>query len=340
MTYRFAEEEGSFLAGVAAAVTTETGIVGFVGGMQAVGAVDVFQAGFEAGVASADPSADVIAINISTHVWDAFVDPQGGYDAAMVLFDRGADVVFHAAGDSGYGVFTAARIRSTDTGIKHWAIGVDSDQYHDTPAVDRPYVLTSALKAVDLAVTTAVDDFMAGQFSPTGRVFTLQDDGVGLGTSGGDLSSVDAQIARIEADIASGTIDVPENPFVAPLPPPGFVADATAAVVVDASGTCSHSIDPPAVEPSANVAITFENRSSGPAGVSASFTFDDGGNAGGAPSDRCASIPSTIRCCTSACSKTPECRRCGAGRRAPSRSLSERSTFPSSPSSRGSGPPA
>ncbi|MEL7209924.1 MAG: BMP family ABC transporter substrate-binding protein, partial [Actinomycetota bacterium] len=104
----FAEEQGSFLVGAAAALTTETGQVGFVGGVNTE-LIQKFQAGFEAGVAEIDPSITVdVQYLTEPPNFDGFTDPALGKEAAASMYADGADVVYHAAGGSGAGVFEAA----------------------------------------------------------------------------------------------------------------------------------------------------------------------------------------------------------------------------------------
>jgi basic membrane protein A len=144
------------------------------------------------------------------------------------MYSDGADVVFHAAGGSGVGVFEAARELS-GSGRQLWAIGVDTDQFETvrtlTGVVDaegwRAHILTSVLKRMDVAVYTVVAEFAHGEFRPGPRIFDLATDGVGLSTSGGYLAEIQPKIDEFKAKIIAGTIDVP-------CVPPDKVAEARA----------------------------------------------------------------------------------------------------------------
>ncbi|MBA2388716.1 MAG: BMP family ABC transporter substrate-binding protein, partial [Geodermatophilaceae bacterium] len=120
----FAEEQGSFLAGVAAALKTETDRIGFVGGVE-IGLIQKFEAGYVAGAEAVNPDITVDVQYISpAGDFSGFGDPARGKIVAQGMYDGGADIVYHAAGGSGGGVFEAAAESEA------LAIGVDSDQYN------------------------------------------------------------------------------------------------------------------------------------------------------------------------------------------------------------------
>ncbi|MBI3552644.1 MAG: BMP family ABC transporter substrate-binding protein [Elusimicrobia bacterium] len=149
---KFREQESSFLGGVIAALTSKTKKVGFVGGMD-VPLIHKFDAGFNAGAKWADPKVKVL-VSYAGVTPEAFKDPAKGKEIALSQFDQGADVIYHASGSTGLGVFEAAR-------EKHGlAMGVDSDQYKDAPG----FVLTSITKNVDNAVYDVIKRQQAGQF--------------------------------------------------------------------------------------------------------------------------------------------------------------------------------
>ena len=162
----FTEEQGSFLAGYAAALASKTGKVGFVGGKK-IPLIEKFEAGFEAGAKTAKPSITVLPAKY-TESWD---DTAIGKAMAESLFSGGADVVYHAAGRCGLGVIAAAR--ESDGKL---AIGVDSDQ--DDEAKGK--VLTSMVKHVDAAVFQTIKDVQDGKFTAGTKVYDLKADGVGL----------------------------------------------------------------------------------------------------------------------------------------------------------------
>jgi basic membrane protein A len=213
----FDNEQGAFLAGVAAAKTTETGVVGFVGGDQ--GAVGDFQAGFEAGVHWVDPDVEVLA----TYIVQQFVQETGGLpifafgrpdlgaDRATALYERGADVVFHAAGESGQGIFPAAAESSTML-RKLWAIGVDNDQSFQVAEIERPHVLTSLIKRGDAAAERLVELLLRDEPADGVVRVGLADGVFRLSTQGGWLTDDTlATLERAESAIVEGRLVVPSR---------------------------------------------------------------------------------------------------------------------------------
>jgi basic membrane protein A len=208
----FAEHEGSFLAGAAAAMKSETDRVGFIGGVD-IDLIKKFQAGFEAGAKHVNPNIEVDVKYISQPPdFSGFADPAKGKEIALGMYNTGADVIYHAAGGSGAGLFEAAKEVSERTGDKVWAIGVDSDQYQTAPEEVRDYILTSMLKRVDVAVYSTIEDFVNGDFTGGYRSFGLADDGVGYSTSGGHIDDIVPQLEELEAQIIRGEITVPDKP--------------------------------------------------------------------------------------------------------------------------------
>ena len=210
----FAEEQGSFLVGVAAALNSQTGTVGFIGGVGGFGLIEKFQAGFEAGAKAVNPDITIIPQYITMAPdFDGFFAADRAKEIALAMYDQGADVVYHAAGGSGAGLFEAAKERSESSGSKVWAIGVDSDQYFTSSEEVRDYILTSMLKRVDVAVYEITKAQLDGMFAAGNTVYDLSVDGVGYSTSG-DFLTAD-QIATIEdykAQIIAGDITVPTAP--------------------------------------------------------------------------------------------------------------------------------
>jgi basic membrane protein A len=201
----FAEHEGSFLVGAAAALKSEAGNIGFVGGVE-VDLIHKFQAGYEAGAKAAKPDIE-IQVKYLTQPPDfsGFGDPAKGKTAAEGMFDAGADVVYHAAGGSGGGVFTAAK----DAG--KLAIGVDSDQYNSADPAVRDVILTSMLKKVDVAVYDFIKSVVEGNFKAGPTVYDLEKDGVGYSTSGGKVDDIKDQLEEFKTKIIAGEITVPEK---------------------------------------------------------------------------------------------------------------------------------
>jgi basic membrane protein A len=201
----FAEEQGSYLVGVAAALKSKKGTVGFIGGCQ-VDLIKKFEAGFIAGAKATKPDIKVLSNYLSTpaEACKGFNDPAGGKTAASGMYDQGADIVYAAAGGSGSGVFEAAK------GKNALAIGVDSDQYNTvTDASLKPVIMTSMLKRVDNAVFNFVKDYAAGNFKAGATVFDLKADGVGYATSGGQVDDIKDKLDAAKADIVSGKVTVP-----------------------------------------------------------------------------------------------------------------------------------
>jgi len=210
----FAEEQGSFLVGVAAALTTQTNKVGFIGGVSGFGLIEKFQAGFEAGVHAVDPAIEVQSQYITEFPdFDGFISPDRGKEIAAAMYDGGADIVYAAAGSSGGGMFQAAQDYRDAMGTTVWGIGVDSDQYNTVDTAVQDTVLTSMLKRVDVAVYQATKAVLDGTFTSGQTTYDLAVDGVGYSTTGGFLSAdTIAQIENFKAQIIDGTIVVPTVP--------------------------------------------------------------------------------------------------------------------------------
>ncbi|NRQ32270.1 BMP family ABC transporter substrate-binding protein [Nonomuraea sp. NN258] len=203
----FAEEQGSYLAGVAAATKAKSGHVGFVGGVEN-DLIKKFQAGFEAGVKSvkADAKIDVKYLTPDGD-FSGFKAPDKGKVAAEKMFQDGAEIVYHASGDSGLGVFQAAAA----AGKK--AIGVDSDQRQTVKETDlQSVIMTSMLKRVDVGVFEFIKAFQGGAKGGSNVVYDLKVDGVGLSTTGGEIDDIKDKIDAAKKDIVDGKITVPSKP--------------------------------------------------------------------------------------------------------------------------------
>ena len=207
----FAEQEGSYLVGAAAALKSKTGHVGFIGGVE-IDLIKKFEAGFTAGAKAVKPGIKVDVKYITQPPdFGGFNDPAKGKEIAKGMYDAGADVVYAAAGGSGNGVFAAAKTASggkTGAGQK-WAIGVDSDQYNLVDKSLQPYILTSMLKRVDVAVFEAIKAYASGDKAGGVKVFDLKADGVGYSTSGGFVDDIKDKLDGYKAKIISGDIKVP-----------------------------------------------------------------------------------------------------------------------------------
>jgi basic membrane protein A len=200
---RFREEEGSFIVGAIAAMTSHSGVVGFVGGMK-IPLIRKFEAGYIAGVHHVCPDCRVLSAYAGTDA-AAFSDPTTGRELADAQFGEGADVIFHASGKTGLGVIGAASER------RKWVIGVDADQYDDAPCC----VLTSMVKGVDVAVLGAARDVVEGHFHGGIRELGLAEGGVGFVSDEQNLDRLPPETvgrARdLEAQIVAGEIEVPSQ---------------------------------------------------------------------------------------------------------------------------------
>jgi basic membrane protein A and related proteins len=203
----FAEEQGSFLVGAAAALKTQTCKIGFVGGVEQP-LIQKFEAGYVQGAKAVAPNIQ-IDVDYLTPAGDftGFNDPAKGQVVATGQLDGGADVIYHAAGASGQGVFQAVKAANKS------AIGVDSDQYDIPGLADvRDVIITSMLKRVDVAVFDYVNATAAGNLSTLPKVFDLKVDGVGYATSGGKVDDIAAQLDAYKAAIISGAVKVETAP--------------------------------------------------------------------------------------------------------------------------------
>ena len=200
----FREEEGSFMVGAAAGLLSKTKTVGFVGGMT-IPLIRKFEAGYTAGVAETCPDCSVIATYAGATP-DAFKDPAKGKLLAISEAASGADVIFHASGSTGHGVFEGAKEMHV------LAMGVDADQHDEMPGV----VVTSMIKRVDVAVFDAIEDVLHGRFHGGMRALGVVDQGVDWVHAGPHASDLPAPvIAAVEAlreRIAHGDIQVPTEP--------------------------------------------------------------------------------------------------------------------------------
>jgi basic membrane protein A and related proteins len=199
----FAEEQGSFLVGAAAALKSKSNHIGFVGGVN-VPLINKFEAGYDAGAKAVNPSIKIESTYLTQPPdFTGFSDPAKGKTAAGGQFDAGADVVYHAAGGSGTGVFQAAKAAN---GL---AIGVDSDQYLTAAPDLQPVILTSMIKHVDVAVYNMIKSFVDGSPLTGTQVFDLKAGGVDYATSGGKVDDIKSKLDDFKQKIIDGTIKVP-----------------------------------------------------------------------------------------------------------------------------------
>jgi len=196
----FREEQGSYLAGMLAAMRSSTGKIGFIGGMD-IPLIRKFACGYTEGAHAVNPRIEVLQ-NMTGSTPAAWADPVRGAELTRSQIERGADVVFHAAGATGIGVLQAA----ADAG--KFGIGVDSNQNMLHPG----HVLTSMVKRVDIATRATLEAARAGTWRPGTQILGLGEDGVGLAFDKNNADIVTPEMrGRVEqakADIAARRISV------------------------------------------------------------------------------------------------------------------------------------
>jgi basic membrane protein A len=200
---KFREEEGSFLVGALAALVGKSKKVGFVGGMD-IPLIHKFEAGYRAGVKQVCPDCEVIA-QYAGVTPDAFKNPGKGKELALSQYQSGVNVIFHASGSTGQGVFEAARV------MNKLAIGVDADQYDEAPG----HILTSMVKGVNAAVFDAIKRVQNHTFKGGIYSFGLAEGGVGYVYDEHNKAlipdSVHTRIEQLKQDIIAGRIKVPST---------------------------------------------------------------------------------------------------------------------------------
>jgi basic membrane protein A len=202
----FAENEGSFLVGAAAALKSKTGNIGFIGGVN-VDLIKKFEAGYVMGAKTVNPAIKVqVKYLTQPPDFSGFGDPAKGKIAAAGMYQQGADVVYAAAGGSGGGVFTAAAVAGK------MAIGVDSDQALTAPADVRSVIITSMIKKVDVATFDFIKAMTQGKFTAGNKVYDLKAGGVGYSLTGGKMDDIKAKLDAFKQQIIDGKIVVPTKP--------------------------------------------------------------------------------------------------------------------------------
>jgi basic membrane lipoprotein Med (substrate-binding protein (PBP1-ABC) superfamily)/DNA-binding SARP family transcriptional activator len=213
----FHEREAAFLAGTAAALTSQTGTVGFIGGWDQI-PIWGFLAGYEAGVHATNPGIRVLTAYAGD--WPdprGFVDLDRNEELARQMFLEGADVIVAASGPAGMGVVSAAAALSGSMDRHLWVIGVDTDWYEDlsrnlgiiSPRVWRSHVLTSIRKRFDLAVYEAMQAVASGDRPPPIKAYGLRSGLVDISYEGGYLDDVRPLIEDQRRRILSGQLSVP-----------------------------------------------------------------------------------------------------------------------------------
>ncbi|HZG70638.1 MAG TPA: BMP family protein [Chondromyces sp.] len=209
----FKEHEGSFLVGVVAGLSTKSNKVGFVGGTDS-DLINKFAAGFEAGVKAVNPEADV-----KIEYAGAFDKADKGQQMASAMYSSGIDVIYHAAGATGNGVFTEAKnIKQKDPNKNIWVIGVDRDQAEEGKVTvdgqEHNVTLTSMIKRVDVAVKDVANKAKAGEF-PGGEIteYGLENEAVGIAPTQDNLTDeVKKAVEEWKEKIKNGEVEVPLKP--------------------------------------------------------------------------------------------------------------------------------
>jgi basic membrane protein A len=202
----FAAEQGSYLTGVIAATASKSGTIGFIGGME-IPLIAAFQAGYIEGAKSVNPDIKVESkyMGSDNTAWNV---PEKAKAATDGMIANGADVIYHAAGGSGLGMFQSVKA-AADGGKTVWAIGVDSDQYTIPAYADyKDIILTSMLKRVDVAVFDVIKGVVDGAPLVGEQKFDLSRDGVGYATSNSAVSEFSGAADAVAEKIKSGEVVV------------------------------------------------------------------------------------------------------------------------------------
>ena len=200
---KFREEQGSFLVGALAALVGKSKKVGFIGGMD-IALIHKFEAGYRAGAKHVCPDCEVVVAYAGVTP-EAFRNPGKGKEMALSQYSQGVNVIFHASGSTGLGVFEAARSAGK------LAIGVDGDQYSEAPG----FILTSMVKGIDESVFQAVKAVKEGRFKGGIQQFGLAEKGVGYVYDANNQAlipaAVRARLDELTAQIIAGSIKVPST---------------------------------------------------------------------------------------------------------------------------------
>ncbi|MFC4023092.1 BMP family protein [Oceanobacillus longus] len=205
----FKEHEGSFLAGVAAASKTTTDKLGFVGGIDSP-LINKFEAGFIAGAKSMNP-----AIEVDVQYAETFDDPSKGKLIASNMYSNDIDIIFHASGGTGNGVFNQAKdIKQNDPEREIWVIGVDRDQHEDGEINDQNVTLTSMIKRVDVAVQEVANMLTNDQF-PGGEIleFGIEEEGIAIAETNTEAMTEEIvnTVNEWQEKILNGEVEVPQT---------------------------------------------------------------------------------------------------------------------------------
>ncbi|SHN23071.1 BMP family lipoprotein [Gracilibacillus kekensis] len=205
----FKEHQGSFLVGVAAALKTSTDKLGFVGGVDSP-LIKKFESGFIAGAKSVNPD-----IEVDVQYAESFADAAKGKLIATNMYDSGIDVIYHASGATGNGVFNQAKdIKQNDPEREIWVIGVDRDQHEEGQINDHNVTLTSMVKRVDVAVQDVANRGMNGEF-PGGELleYGIEEDGITFATTNEEAMTEDiiTTVEEWQEKLLNGEVEAPKT---------------------------------------------------------------------------------------------------------------------------------
>ncbi|HEY5535385.1 MAG TPA: BMP family ABC transporter substrate-binding protein [Ignavibacteria bacterium] len=190
----FKEDEGSFLVGTIAAMLTKTNTVGFLGGMESA-LIKKFETGYRQGIEYINPKIKILSSYVSVSS-DGFKNPGKGKEIALSEYNSGADIIYHASGLSGVGLFEAARE------MKKFAIGVDLDQYNEAPGV----ILTSMIKLVDEVIFQTIKDYSENKFIGGVKTLGLKEKGVDYIYDNNNKNLIPEDVRKKVEDIKSKII--------------------------------------------------------------------------------------------------------------------------------------
>jgi basic membrane protein A len=202
---RFAEDQGSFLMGAAAALKSQTKTVGFVGGVND-DLTNRYEAGYRVGAASVAPDVKILVTYLKESADATKPKPPTPTEAATDLFDQGADVVYQVSAGTGSGVFNAA------DEADGWAVGSEYDQYQTANEDQREHILTSMVKRTDTVTFDFIRRVQAGSAPVGDRVYGVEEKGVSYATSGGHVTDIAAELDDYATRLAEGEIQIPEDP--------------------------------------------------------------------------------------------------------------------------------
>ncbi|WP_058306439.1 BMP family lipoprotein [Gracilibacillus massiliensis] len=205
----FKEHQGSFLVGVAAALKTTTNKLGFVGGVDSP-LIKKFESGFIAGAKSVNPD-----IEVDVQYAESFADAAKGKLIATNMYDNDIDVIYHASGATGNGVFNQAKdIKQNDPEREIWVIGVDRDQHEEGEINDHNVTLTSMVKRVDVAVQDVADRGMNGEF-PGGELleYGIEENGITFATTNEEAMTEEiiTSVEEWQEKLLNGEVEAPQT---------------------------------------------------------------------------------------------------------------------------------